>query len=299
MSPAPFRYRRLGYAALNVSDLERSRAFYADVVGLDEVTTIDKTSFLRCSSHHHDIILYENETPGIKRIGWELECEDDLAKAFDHFARADLNPTWISDEEANFLRQGPSFRLREPNTSLCLEYFTQIMRLTKPFVSKNARIERVGHVVLSVKSLDKFLETATGPLNFLISDYGKGMIAFLRCFPNPLHHSFAIQQANANRLNHVNFMVRDIDDVGRALNRFRSSEVPIVFGPGRHLPSGSIFLYFLDPDGMTLEYSFGMEEFPEQAPRKARMLEPTFETIDLWGGRPTSGFGAVGEIEGP
>ena len=31
----PFRYRKLGYVALNVTDIERSTAFYTDIVGLD------------------------------------------------------------------------------------------------------------------------------------------------------------------------------------------------------------------------------------------------------------------------
>src|SRR3546814_15066769 len=62
-------------------------------------------------------------------------------------------------------------------------------------------------------------------------------------------------------------MVSDIDDVGRAINRMKKAEVPIVFGLGRHEPSGSIFLYFLDPDGMTTEYSFGLAEFEEEDAR--------------------------------
>src|SRR3546814_20766507 len=77
-------------------------------------------------------------------------------------------------------------------------------------------------------------------------------------------------------------MVSDIDDVGRAINRMKKAEVPIVFGPGRHEPSGSIFLYFLDPDGMTAEYSFGMEEFDEVGAREPRELEAKPEVLDTW-----------------
>ena len=69
-------------------------------------------------------------------------------------------------------------------------------------------------------------------------------------------------------------MVTDIDDVGGAMNRMKAANVPIVFGPGRHLPSTSIFLYFLDPDGNTTEYSFGMELFEED------LVEDAFFTAD-------------------
>ena len=94
-------------------------------------------------------------------------------------------------------------------------------------------------------------------------------------------------------------MVSEIDDVGRARNRLINAGVDIVFGPGRHMPSGSVFLYFLDPDGMTAEFSFGMEEFPEENPREARMLENSAQTMDLWGGMPKPEFCKRGEIAGP
>ena len=77
-------------------------------------------------------------------------------------------------------------------------------------------------------------------------------------------------------LHHVNFMVTEINDIGRALHRLGAQGVPIVHGPGRHPTSGSIFLYFLDPDGITLEYSFGMEEIPRsRRPRAAVALRRT------------------------
>jgi 2,3-dihydroxy-p-cumate/2,3-dihydroxybenzoate 3,4-dioxygenase len=33
-----------------------------------------------------------------------------------------------------------------------------------------------------------------------------------------------------------------------------------------------MFLGYLDPDGLTIEYTFGMEEFPEVEPRAPRLL---------------------------
>ena len=93
-------------------------------------------------------------------------------------------------------------------------------------------------------------------------------------------------------------MVTDIDDIGMAAARLKKAGVDIVFGPGRHLPSTSIFLYFLDPDGMTMEFSFGMELLREGEARAPRMLEMHPNTMDIWGGAPDPRFGRVGEIEG-
>jgi 2,3-dihydroxy-p-cumate/2,3-dihydroxybenzoate 3,4-dioxygenase len=98
-------------------------------------------------------------------------------------------------------------------------------------------------------------------------------------------------------LNHVNFMVSDIDDIGRAMYRCKKFDAPVVFGPGKHPPSESVFLYFLDPDKLTLEYSFGMEEFPEVEAREPRMMPAARESVDYWGAIPDPAFSKVGEIE--
>jgi 2,3-dihydroxy-p-cumate/2,3-dihydroxybenzoate 3,4-dioxygenase len=92
-------------------------------------------------------------------------------------------------------------------------------------------------------------------------------------------------------------MVSAIDDIGIAINRFKRAGVPIVFGPGRHPASESVFLYFLDPDGLTLEYSFGMEEFPEVSPREPRVLPPVPESIDGWGGIRDPRMSATGLVQ--
>ena len=71
----------------------------------------------------------------------------------------------------------------------------------------------------------------------------------------------------------------------------------IVNGPGRHPPSGSMFLYYLDPDGITVEYSFGMEEFPADGARKPRIMEPIKASIDYWDSFLDPRKATVGAIE--
>jgi 2,3-dihydroxy-p-cumate/2,3-dihydroxybenzoate 3,4-dioxygenase len=167
----------------------------------------------------------------------------------------------------------------------------------EPFVATVSKIERLGHVVVGAADPAATISFFTEHLNFRVSDSVGEMVTFMRCFPNPLHHSFAIGAASENRLHHVNFMVTDMDDIGSGNNRLKRAGVPIVYGPGRHPPSGSVFLYFLDPDGMTFEYSYGMEEFPELDPRQSRRLEPSFESFDFWGGdAPDARFAKVGRI---
>lgn len=294
----PFRYRRLAYVALNVSDLARSTAYYRDLVGLAVSDAAATHTALRCSQDHHNMLLYPAAQPGLKRVGFELETRKDLEIARDYIAGLGLKIEEIAAEELKTLRTVAGFRFHLPGSGLCLEYFVQMMQLAQPFTPSVTKIERLGHVVINVADFDLAMEWFTQKLGFKVSDFVPGFAAFLRAFPNPLHHSFAILTGSDNHLNHVNFMVKDIDDVGAAMNRMKKNEVEIVFGPGRHQPSESIFLYFLDPDRMTVEYSFGMETFPEHGAREARLLEPAPGTLDTWGSVPTPAFGKVGTIEG-
>ncbi|MFZ5833834.1 MAG: VOC family protein [Pseudomonadota bacterium] len=293
-----FRYKKLGYVALNVTDMEKSAAFYRDMVGLDPSGDgPDGCKFFRCSNDHHNIILYPGTTGGLKRVGWQMESDAQLDNAFEHFTEIGLKPKWIAATEQQALKQGRTFRMTEPNSGATFEYYATISQFIPDFSQKVTKIARLGHVVMTVADFAQARQFFTDQLNFRISDYIPGMFAFMRCFPNPYHHSLAIGQGTENRLNHVNFMVTDIDDVGRGNIRAQKMQIPIVFGPGRHPPSDSIFLYFLDPDEVTIEFSFGMEEFPEHNPRAPRMLEPSLETLDYWGGAPGPRFGAKGVIE--
>ncbi|MEH7130989.1 VOC family protein [Neobacillus drentensis] len=292
-----FRYKKIGYVALNVSDIEKSTEFYEKVVGLQFVETNENgLSFFRCSNDHHNVVLYPASESGIKRVGFQMENDKQLETAYNEFVKNGLEPKEVSDLERKELKQGRTFRIVEPNTGLVLEFYSKMMHMIKDFVPTHTKIQRLGHVVLNVVDVDSTLKFFTEKLNFIVSDH-LGDNAWMRCFPNPYHHSFALISNKETKLHHVNFMVENIDDIGIARNRILNGDVPIAFGPGRHEPSESIFFYFLDPDGMTLEYSFGMEEFPEEAARDARILEPGPWTLDRWGGKPSPQFASKGKIE--
>jgi 2,3-dihydroxy-p-cumate/2,3-dihydroxybenzoate 3,4-dioxygenase len=298
MDITPFRYRRLGYVALNVSDMDKSIHFYRDLVGLQlEERASDDVAFLRCGADHHNVMLYKSKDPGIKRIAFQLETSADLERARAYIAAQGWPLQDVGADETLQLRQGPTFRFRVPEHSAAFEFYAEMASATEPYVATVAQIQRLGHIVLHCKNRDEFLRVLTEKLNFRISDHFGEQVAFLRCFPNKFHHSFGLSRSSKDALHHINFMVTDVDDVGRATNRMRQQGVEIVYGPGRHAISNSIFLYYLDPDGMTAEYSFGMEEFPEETPREPRLLPMQAEILDSWGGTPANAFGKGGSVE--
>lgn len=294
----PIRFARLGYAHLQVTDLDASSAFYEETVGLQRGTGPIGEVWLRCSSKPYDLILSTGDVAGLRAVGFEVESIAELAKAYDHIANLGLEPARRSKEQCRQRLVEDAFTFSNPDTGLAIEFFAEQAEADDPFRPTVAEIARIGHVVLNCRSYADAHRFWVEQLGFAISDHVPGKIAFLRAWPNALHHSFALLEGPEDGLNHVNFMVTDIDDVGKAMNRMRKADVPIVFGPGRHLPSTSIFIYFLDPDGMTTEYSFGMEEIEEVGGREARELEPKPEVLDTWGSIPDPRFGKGGIIVG-
>ncbi len=294
---APFRYRKPGYVALNVTDLARSVIFYRDLVGLTLEEERDQIAFFRCSSDHHNLVLYQANEPGLKRVGFELESPTELAQARSWIEQLGWAIESPSSAELTLLRQDETFRFRIPDCTLLFEFYARMAQVSTPFKPTLAKIQRLGHLVITVQNPESVLATLTGKMNFVVSDHFGDQVSFLRCFPNPFHHSLGVARGARDQFHHVNFMVSDVDDVGRAMNRMRKNGVQIVYGPGRHDISNSIFLYYLDPDGLTVEYSFGMEEFAETGAREARQLPLRPEILDSWGGMPAPGFAQTGNIE--
>lgn len=296
----PFLYRRLAYVALNVTNLQRSVEFYRDMMGL-ELSSFEEGRFaaLRCDTHVMSLALYQSSAPGLRRVAFQVASPADLRVAKAHFQERGLELWDVSKTERDELKLGNAFRVFEPNTGVTFEMIDDILEPGSPYVPSLAKIQRLGHVVFRTTKLDACWQALEENFGLLSSDYVPDKAVWARCFPNPLHHSIALVGSDQDGLHHVNFMVSEIDDIGRARNRLLDAGVEIVFGPGRHKPSGSVFLYFLDPDGMTAEFSFGMEEFPVEGARQPRMLANTLQTMDLWGGRPKPEFSSKGEIAGP
>lgn len=291
------RYVRLGYLALNVTDVARSKEYYERVLGLMPAGADGGYHFFRCSDRHHDIALYESDVAGLKRIGWQMESGAAIESLRAHFRDIGIETAAISDEDCATMRIDGGFRATEPTMGVAMEFYTRMEAAGTPFVPTHTKIVRLGHVVLGTPDVAASERFFAEHMNFRTSDRIGPVVVHMRCYPNPLHHSLGLGASPEPMLHHINFMVSDIDDIGRANNRMKRNDVQIVFGPGRHPQSDSVFFYFLDPDGITLEYSFGMEEFPETGYREARQFELIPENVDTWGGAPHPRFAKVGAIE--
>ena len=94
--PASYRPRptRLGHLVLKVRDIDRSLAFYTEVVGLEVSDWIDHTMvFLRAGEDHHDLALLqlppghsdipEGHYPAVEHFSYRLETLEEMEQVAD------------------------------------------------------------------------------------------------------------------------------------------------------------------------------------------------------------------------
>jgi 2,3-dihydroxy-p-cumate/2,3-dihydroxybenzoate 3,4-dioxygenase len=292
------RYKKLAYVALNVTDLARSCRFYEEVVGLQPAGTGPAGEALfRLDGAHHSVALHQAPRAGFKRFGWLMEDAAQLDALADRLRRHGLTPVEVPAAECEALGQGRSFRIAEPWGGATWEFFAERREATTPFTPTVAGFDRLGHVVLRTDRLDEAIAFYENVLGFRLSDKVEGQIAFLRAFPNKYHHSFGIARGKVPGLHHVNFILDSVDEWGRSLARLPKQGAEVVWGPGRHTNAGTFFIYFLDPDGLTLEYGYGMEEFPETGARAPNIRAPGQEAVDLWASPIDPRTCAGGEVE--
>jgi catechol 2,3-dioxygenase-like lactoylglutathione lyase family enzyme len=128
-------------------------------------------------------------------------------------------------------------------------------------------LNKIGHVVLRARDLQRSVDFYTRVLGFQVSDtYGEEMMpggmVFLRF--NADHHGIALvggmaAQAEKREMHHMAFEVSTLDEVFAAREHLRRHKVPVVF-EGRRRAGVQIAVEFLDPDGHHLEIYWGLDQ---------------------------------------
>jgi catechol 2,3-dioxygenase len=143
----------------------------------------------------------------------------------------------------------------------------QALRRLTPPTGLPFKVQKLGHVVLKVKDLQRSVAFYTGVLGFRVSDVYpdtmmKGGMVFLRC--NTDHHCLALvggakEDASARELHHLAFEVATLDEVLRARAHLRQHNVKIDFD-GRRRAGCQVAVEFRDPDNHFLEIYWGLDQ---------------------------------------
>ena len=271
----------LAYVRVGATNLEESALFATETIGLQEVRREDDRIYVRGDERDHDICYVQG---GVDKhvVAFEVADHKALESGIKDLESAGVSVQRGSDEEKTDRRVADFFRFSDPTGSK----FEIVIRPQKSarryFPTRDAGINEFSHVGLKTTNAPRDENFWTSNFNIRPNDWigDAGLLSF-----DSVHHRIALFPADKPGIQHINFQVDSIDDIMRSYYYLSEKQVHIVFGPGRHVTSGAMFLYYEGPDGMIYEFSHGVRiiDDPNYRPRQYPF---TPEAFCAWGSKP-------------
>lgn len=280
MTHASAHVSALRSVALNVPDLALAEDFYTNVWNLSVVAREDRAIYLRATGADHHVLAL-HEAPGAAQIrnvtlrARSLAALDAVAQAAVKSGGRVVQPVgWVNEPGG-----GTAVTVADPDG--------RIFRLVHgdeqhaDAGETRDRPVRLAHVVLNshdVAATQRFMEEV---LDFSLSDRTR-IMAFMRC--NNDHHSIALGGTDNDALNHIAFLMPDLESVMRGGGRMKDAGFGIQWGPGRHGPGDNAFNYFVGPFDVVIEYTAEVEQVDDsyQAGQPGDWTWPPGR-VDQWG----------------
>ena len=284
----PFNIVRLSHVELGVTDLARSRAFYADTLGLQVTEESADTIYLRAMEErgHHCIILRASGGAQARELGFKVFSDEDLDKAEHFFRSRELPVEWV---ERPFQKR--TLKTRDPH-GIPLEFYSTMDRLApihqKYALYKGVKPLRIDHFNCFSPNVDESV-AFFGELGFRVTEYTEdaetGRLWAAWTHRKGDVHDIAFTNGNGPRLHHTAFWVANPLNIIDLLDLMSTTGwlTNIERGPGRHGISNAFFLYVRDPDGHRIElYNSDYQTVdPDLEPIKWDLRDPQRQT--LWG----------------
>jgi catechol 2,3-dioxygenase len=265
-------------------DVAAAERFYTEVWRLDVAARAGDSVWLRGSgADHHLLALHPGPQAALRGVSFRVRADASLDAIAARVAPAGgrvLRARHALDEPGG----GQALLIRDPQGRvLRLVQGDETRAPTQPTPADQP--QRLAHVVFNssdVAVAQAFYEQALG---LRLSDRTR-MMAFMR-LPQPGlgdHHSIALADADNDCLNHVAFVMPDLDAVMRGGGRMKDAGHAIEWGPGRHGPGDNAFNYFIGPANFVIEYTAVVEQVDDSY----RVGAPTDWTwppgrVDHWG----------------
>lgn len=232
------------------TDPDAHAAFYREVWGLDPVEHPGDTRFFSgTGTDPYLLALVPGDAPGFAAVTFRCASADAMEAVA---KRAEDAGCVRSNGPAPGSRPGGGdmIDLREPNgCRIRLVHGDSPRDAQAPRID---RAERLSHVNINTADVDALARFYERVLGFRLTDRSKAM-AFLRC--NADHHAVVLAEAPVEGLNHVAFMLPELEGVMFASGRMRDHGYAFGWGVGRHGPGNNVFAYFVDPEGYVVEHT--------------------------------------------
>lgn len=278
---------RLGHVILGVRDLDASRAFYVDVLGMNVVHEERGALYLRgYEDREWSLKLETAKLPSLKQIALKARDEGSLDQAVGVARDANL-PVREGKE-----RDRPRLIHIEDPQGFPIAFYAAAGKHERLLQSyhryRGPGLLRIDHVNLFSTDVQELHDFYTGVLGFSLTEYtvdsdGNLWGAWLQRKGNV--HDIALSTGAGPRLHHFAYWLATPADVLRAADIVSAAghSAMIERAPGRHGLSNAMFVYLRDPDGHRIELytSDYLTIDPDVEPLEWKLDDPQRQT--LWG----------------
>ncbi|HWD61499.1 MAG TPA: 3,4-dihydroxyphenylacetate 2,3-dioxygenase [Humibacter sp.] len=284
----PFALTRASHVRLAVTDLEASRDFYRDVIGLVVSEETDDAVYLRGleESAHHSLVLERGEVAQALRVGLRVRTDDDIVAAERYFAE-----TGIEHERVERPHQGPTLLFSDPvgthiELTSSMDLLPRKMQNFDEFVAgAPQRIDHFQVVTYDVQAATDFWTDLGMRMSEYTAKDGTDELWGTWMEVKGNTHDLVFTNGHGPRLHHFAYTVPDgisllhAADVAGALGFGEE----IDRGPGRHGISNALFLYLRDPDQHRVELFTTHYQFIDLEDEPMRWDISNAKRAQLWG----------------
>lgn len=259
----------LGYLMFSAADPAQWRSFGTDVLGAMEAPGSDNGVRLKVDEHPFRLLVEPGGADRLTGMGWELASRKDYEALI-----AKLEALGLSlrrgDEAGAAKRCVSDYFTTEDPSGNPLEFYYERSGCGGAFTSPIGVSGFVtgemglGHVVVpAANALDETHEFYRSVLGFGDSDDltitppAEGIppmrVLFMHA-DNPRHHSLALfNLPSPTGVAHLMFEMKNIDEVGRCLDRVQSRKMNLMASLGRHCNDNMLSFYVIGPGGVAME----------------------------------------------
>lgn len=246
---------------LAVSDISRTSTFYADTWGLQKLEPDGDSDIFRATGvEHHVLVLRPRAQPGLLSIGLAASTAEEVDAIYQSLLTQRQTVLNAPHELPTSLGGGYGLEIATP-LGIKVRVSANVSKHSN-LIKDSSRPKKLSHVVINIPDRATHTRWFIEQLGFKLSDTTRTQ-TFLRCGTD--HHSIAFGDSKRPSINHIAYEMEDIDGVMFGTGRMMDHGYESEWGLGRHGPGSNVFNYFIDPEGIAIEYTAELDQITDQA----------------------------------
>lgn len=260
----------LSYVVIGTPDLEKWRAYGANVLGMAPVDAPDGNLYLKMDGRDFRFLIQKGGKDQLTASGWSVDSLADFDAVKARLEKSGTKVTRGTEAEIKLRKVQDLFHFQDPAGLRHEVSWGPIAAFTKfvsPIGTKFVTGDLgMGHAVLPTSDIDATVKFWTEVMEFGVSDLlhlslMEGVppikVYFLHCAAGRQHSLAYAELSDPTGCNHLMVEVDSVDEVGRGLDRVDQNGVKLTLTLGRHVNDDMISFYMMTPGGFQMEYGTG------------------------------------------